>query len=71
MVFENESTVGAGNATRGHIRIELESNLAASFSQLLGSCKLQRDQPEPQTIPVNRERQIAKNPLRVNSLLGS
>ena len=37
---------------------------------LLGSCKFRRHEPEPQTIAVNRERQIAKHPLRVSQLLG-
>ena len=36
MVFENESSVGAA---AGHVRIELELNLAAPFSHLLGFCK--------------------------------
>ena len=45
-------------------------NFAESLLHLLGSCKFRRDQPELQTIAVNRERQIAKHPLCVSPLLG-
>jgi len=65
-VFENESSVGAA---AGHIRIELEFNVAASFSHLLTSCKFRRDQTELHGIAVNRERQIAKYRRRVRALL--
>src|SRR4030095_2765490 len=60
VVFENEASVGAA---AGHILIDLELNLAASFFHLLDPCKLRRDEPELQSIVVNRERQIAKHSL--------
>jgi len=67
-VFEPEPPA---TAALRHIRIDLELNVAVSFSHLLDAGGTGRDQPKPRRLAVDGERQIAKHALGVGMLLGS